>query len=242
MNLANFLIQTIDKQVKHDFSFGLIEAIEYQNWLNKGTHSYCLAENMFESDFSSYVPSGTIQFVKRFIATYHDVHTISPINVPNSLMNIEYLKRNCEILERSKIEFNVNKKFVKSNEILKGFTGVVSSLKEVPETSSKYLVSDVVEIDSEWRTFIFDNKIIGLQNYSGDFTTFPDVDFIKRCVAKYSDSPPAYTLDIGINKELGSFVIEAHNFYSCGLYGFNDCKILPQMFIRSFYHLLKNKY
>ncbi|MNY01093.1 hypothetical protein D3C86_1336070 [compost metagenome] len=70
---------------------------------------------------------------------------------------------------------------------------------------------------------------------------FPDVKLINDMISTYNDCPPAYTLDIGMNEDIGSFIIEVHNFYSCGLYGFNDWKILPQMFLRSFYHLMKNK-
>jgi hypothetical protein len=83
---------------------------------------------------------------------------------------------------------------------------------------------------------------VGLQNYSGDFTMFPDVDFVNDCIAAYKDSPPAYTLDIGVNSKDGTFVIEVHNMYSCGLYGFNESKLYPQMLIRSFHHLLKYKF
>ena len=48
-------------------------------------------------------------------------------------------------------------------------------------------------------------------------------------------APVAYTLDIGVKwKEGGNetFVIECHDFYSCGLYGFSDLNKLPFMFNR----------
>lgn len=52
-------------------------------------------------------------------------------------------------------------------------------------------------------------------------------------ITAYTNSPRAYTLDIGIN-EFGTTVIEVHPFVSCGLYGFHDLKVLPQMFIAGF--------
>lgn len=81
--VAKFLIQAIDGQIKHDFSFGLREAIEYQNWLNAGSHDYELCEisDMFKYDFTEYIPSGSIQFMKKFIAAYHDKHVLRPINI-----------------------------------------------------------------------------------------------------------------------------------------------------------------
>ena len=50
----------------------------------------------------------------------------------------------------------------------------------------------------------------------------------------------AYTLDFSISKEHGTFVLEAHRFYSCGLYGFSDYQILPWMFIRTWNGITKN--
>src|SRR5690554_1952558 len=119
--MANFLIQTIEGQVKHDFSFALIEAIEYQNWLNKGSHEYVLSdiEDIFEHDFTGYVPSGTIQFVKKFISSYHNIEKIKPINIPNVLMWNEYLKRYITFAHEGLHIFDEDK-FVKSDTSIKG--------------------------------------------------------------------------------------------------------------------------
>lgn len=246
--MANFLIQTIDGQVKHDFSFALIEAIDYQNWLNKGTHDYELVDinDIFEHDYTGFVPSGTIQFIKKYLASYYDIHTLKPINIPTDLRSLEYTKRMCWNMQKAHIESFINlhggQSFVKSNEVLKGFTGIIDLSQVSGLCEGSYLVSDVINIESEWRSFVFNGQLVGLQNYSGDFTMFPDIEFINSCIKAYTDAPPAYTLDIGMNKKDGTFVIEVHNFYSCGLYGFDDSKILPQMFIRGFNHLMKNKF
>lgn len=238
--MAKFLIQTINRQVKHDFSFALIESIDYQNWLNKGVHDYYLTGDLLEHDYSQFIPSGSIQFIEKFLGIYHDIHNIKPINIPEQLLNIRFTKRSCEILDKDRINLNGTEKFIKSMQRLKGFTGVVNAINE-DFLSGDYLVSDLINIESEWRSFVYDGQLVGLQNYSGDFTLFPDINFIKSCIAAYTECPPAYTLDVGVNSKDGTFVIEVHNFYSCGLYGFNDSKILPQMFIRSFNHLLKKK-
>lgn len=130
--------------------------------------------------------------------------------------------------------------FVKAHHKIKGFTDFVDSINI--KNGEIYLVSDIVNIESEWRAFVFNNELVGLQNYLGNFTLFPEVELIKFMMEEYTDCPPAHTLDVGINKVDGMFLIEVHNFYSCGLYGFNDYGILPQMFIRSFNHLIKNRY
>lgn len=58
-------------------------------------------------------------------------------------------------------------------------------------------------------------------------------------VEEYSknNSPIAYTLDVGIHfvdNNLVTSLIEVHDFFSCGLYGFDDKDKLPFMFYRWF--------
>jgi len=80
--------------------------------------------------------------------------------------------------------------------------------------------------------------LVGLQNYTGDFTMFPNVNKINEMIQTYKSSPVAYTLDIGINDK-DTFVIEVHDFFSCGLYGFSNHKILPFMFSKWFNNHIK---
>ena len=73
------------------------------------------------------------------------------------------------------------------------------------------------------------------------FTLFPDVRRIKDMIntyTLYNQSPIAYTLDIGINDK-GTFIIEIHDFFSCGLYGFANHSKLPFMFYRWFHEYIK---
>jgi len=192
---------------------------------------------IFEYDFTGYIPSGTIQFVKKYLAAYHDIITIKPINIPNDLLRNEYLKRSVTYKLKGVYQFD-SKKFVKSDTEIKGTTDIVEYL-EVPD-DGRYLVSDLIEIESEWRAFVFNNELVGLQNYIGDFTMFPDVHLIKKMINEYKNCPPAYTLDVGVNSKDGTFLIECHNFYSCGTYGFSNNRIIPQMIISSFRHLVRH--
>jgi ATP-grasp domain, R2K clade family 2 len=133
--------------------------------------------------------------------------------------------------------------FIKSNDRIKGystFVGVANGLYfpfDIPD--GNYQISEKINIDSEWRAFVYDGKLVGLQNYSGDFTRFPDIRTIKGMIEMYKSSPIAYTLDIGINDDSGTFVIECHDFFSVGLYGFADYKRLPHMFYQWFQEYIK---
>ena len=84
---------------------------------------------------------------------------------------------------------------------------------------------------------MFDKKIIGLQNYSGKFDVFPNVKKIQKMIDCYTSQPISYTLDVAISDN-NTVVIEVHDFFSCGLYGFSNHKILPQMFAKWFYSFI----
>ena len=83
-----------------------------------------------------------------------------------------------------------------------------------------------------------------MQNYSGDYTLMPNVERVLHMIHNYKTAPIAYTLDVGVNVHdvydtHHTFVIECHDFFSCGLYGFANHKIYPQMLYRWFHEYLK---
>lgn len=87
---------------------------------------------------------------------------------------------------------------------------------------------------------MYNNKLVGLQNYSGEFDIFPNVNKIKEMISVYNSQPVAYTLDVAITEGNDTVIIEVHDFFSCGLYGFSDHKILPYMFSNWFYSFIRN--
>lgn len=243
--MQTFLIQTIDGAIKHDFSFHLIEAIKYNNWFyNENKYDYRLVDNMIRFNDKSYIPIGSVEFVREFLYDFEGIVNVKPINIPKELMIHKFIKRNiyCSLGKDippipSKSSTSESKLFVKSNDKIKGFNSNVYSFNDLKD-NEEYLVSDLIDINSEWRVFIFNGRLVGLQNYSGDFTIFPNIKLIEEIIREYKDCPPAYTLDIGINSNDGTFILEVHNFFSCGLYGFADYRILPQMFISAFKYML----
>lgn len=248
-NIKTFLIQTIDDKVVHDFSFALIEAIRYHNWYeNKKVYDYILQEDTklpldnddqpYKEDLKQIIPIGSVEFVLKYLSDYYHINNIKPLNIPKQLIKPEYLKR--WIVERvtdtNIINAGEESILVKDNTKIKGWTNIVETNRGYPP--GEYLISEVIDIESEWRAFVFNNKLVGLQNYSGDFTMFPNVELIKKMINDFNYSS-AYTLDVGINQKNGTFVIECHDFFSCGLYGFADYKMLPLMFINTWNKLIK---
>lgn len=241
--MKTFLIQAIDGHVIHDFSFTLLEAIRYNNWYyNEKIYDYIFTETTDKPSISldSVVPIGSVEFVLDFLKKYYGIDNIKPINIPPELNKLEYTKR--RVINSSQLDevpyLPSQEVFVKSCDKIKEFTQIIK-YKDIPQNGN-FIISDVITIDSEWRAFVFEQKLVGLQNYLGDFTLFPDVSLIKDMISQYKSSPPAYTLDVGIN-EKGTFIIEVHPFFSCGLYGFADYKLLPRMFISTWKELISGK-
>jgi len=233
-----FLIQKIEGEIKHDFSFTLLEAIRYHNWRGNEIKYKFTDGNLLTLRYSydDFVPIGSNDFVHMFLREVHDLYP-KPINVPNDLMDSIYTQRSVANMELSSERSIGSQLFIKSNDDVKGFCSLVKEGDVVPD--GYYQVSTPIRIESEWRAFVYQRKFVGLQNYSGDFTIFPNVKTIELMIHKYHEQPIAYTLDVGVN-EFGTFVIEVHNFYSCGLYGFADLNKLPHMFSRWFDEYIKS--
>lgn len=238
LSLNKFLIQTVGGMIVHDFCFHLVDAIKYNNWFYNET----IYEYSFSSDSSlsqpGYIPVGSLEFVFDYAKTHHHLskEQIHPINIPYQLRNRDFLKRELSVSTKEDLLFK-EPVFIKSNTSYKSFTEVIEdaqSLLHVPE--DEYLVSEILTIESEWRTFIHNGHLLGAKHYSGDFKLMPDFALVEKMISTYTDSPDSYTLDVGIN-EKGTFLIEVHPFVSCGLYGFTEYKHLPQMFNQGFRHL-----
>jgi hypothetical protein len=195
----------------------------------------------FKKYHRTYIPIGSVEFVIQFLKTFHGLNP-RPINVPRDLFGFA----NREIFNGTNMSLDGLKGrwVVKDNDKIKGVMKVV----EDPDILSVYpggnfQISKYTTIDSEWRAFVYKNKLVGLKHYVGEFTMFPNVDHIKMMIQAYKSAPIAYTLDVGVFNHVDTFVIEAHDFFSCGLYGFADHSILPSMFGRWFtQYVNKHKY
>ena len=100
----------------------------------------------------------------------------------------------------------------------------------------------VPDIVSEWRVFI-DKKdmrgpVIGCECYSGDPIAFPNANRIRQFIDTYTLSPEIYTLDVMVDKSGNTWVVECHEFFSCGLYGFEYINY-PNIVNRAWFAILR---
>lgn len=196
------------------------------------------------------IPVGTIAFVKELLSKQGYDNVLRPIEVPYFLQCNEFLKRDYRIVEYKDLP-KTGRYFVKDVSHLKASNASCVSMNnfgswfeeytslgpnmgiQIDET--KFSVSDSLAIQSEYRVLVCDDKVQGVQYYNGDYLVFPDAMLIRELIREIEIQralghliPKSYTLDIGICDK-GTFLIEMHNFVSCGTYGFYG-DILPYMY------------
>lgn len=153
-----------------------------------------------------------------------------PLNIPFDIE--KYAKRDTLIVYLDElIDYPINFKFplfVKPQDTLKGIpSGVLKKgdndmraiFSDVVDKHQLIRINPVINMESEWRTFVHDKKIVGLEWYQGDFTIFPDVSIIKKMIDEYTSAPVAYTLDVAITDKGETILIECNDAWSIGNYG-----------------------
>ena len=104
--------------------------------------------------------------------------------------------------------------FVVSNEILK------LRLRNISD-DTKVLVSEVINMVSEYRCFINQGKLVGSKNYTGDFTKNIDYDMVENAIKDYKDQPISYSLDFAVTDDDKTTLIEINDGFALGSYGLN---------------------
>lgn len=245
-----FLLQTINNEISFDFIFHIKEAIRYNNWFyNKKVYDYVFCENIDDNilkninktnmiDISKVIPIGSVEFVLKFYKKFHHIENIKPINIPEELNKFEFLQR--KIFKGN--EKNIISGLFDKNYFIKDISGFkklvdIVSFSDIPDNEN-FLVSEEIDILSEWRCFIYNKKLLDLKNYLQDCFVYPNVEIIQKMIKEYKNSPQAYTLDIAITNKEKTVLLEVHQFFSVGLYGFADYRVLPNMFISTHKEIL----
>lgn len=253
-----------------DAMFVEIEELRYE-LDNNSTHSYIIAKSSFfhklhrDMNLKNAIPVGTIEFVQAYLAAVHGIQTMHPIEVPKALRLPKFLLRDYQILKANDIPGNVMK-FVKNASVLKQPT-IICNTDNIPEDFLKrdinvtiagttitepghlYQVSDVLNIQAEYRVIVMNHKIMGIQFYDGICTVMPnekDIQKIQEMVLRYSqikDCPEAYGMDVAIVKKSDGTrdlaLIEIGPFVAMGSYGCRGT-FLPQLYQKGIQWYLKH--
>jgi len=222
--MITFLIQPeqgTNQPIAFDLVFHLLQALKFQKWKNgESSFEYNVGEDINEMglQYRDVVPIGSTEFVTNFIRKHYGKKT-APRNVPECLFH--YAKRNI---------FN-GSFYVKSNERIKHSANTLLENMQYSEF--------VDDIKCEWRAFVFNGQLLDIVKYSGELDYYPDLTCVKQMIKDFINPPPAYTIDVGISKSRGTLLIEAHDFFSCGLYGFEQYDKLPFMLSQTFFYLVR---
>lgn len=234
--MTTFYIQTQHGRPCHDFSYELLEALDFHQWKCKPNVQF-LAEFVHvlptgfwepqERPFTDrIVPIGSIDFVHGFMQ-WQGYPPPLPINVPDQLLAPEFSGR--EIRQGGATEGRIGEVY-KSHTRLKAPMGILYAGMNLADDQYQFSGALPV-IDAEFRCFIYRGELLGIHYYAGTPGVFPDVVAIRRMLAAYTDQPIAFTLDVCVTPA-GTFVLEVHHFYACGLYGFRQYDRLPYLFSR----------
>ena len=243
-----FLIQKIGNDIVHDFSFELIQSKKYWDWLGKNEISIRYTNEVIPERiaYDNYIPIGSVEFVSEYLRRFYPMseRMLYPLNVPDML--IPFAGRRVKDIHTIKDLYCFHDSeyvFRKNNYKIKDDRNGLYLMKDSGlHNLIGFQVSDRIDIESEWRVFVFHDEIQHISNYSGDPLLMPDVTRIRNMVDAYKDeSPVAYTLDVGINNNGNTIIIECHRFFSCGLYGFSDYSKIPYMFSQTWFQMKKNK-
>lgn len=236
MNFKNFCIQSINGLPVYDFGQSTIEAINAQNWYsNSQEYNYILSE----TPIKDHIPVGTIQFCKQWFEL-NGFQLPKPKNIPESLLDF------CVITCPNNIEVNDDsidldkRHFVKSNDVIKHQNnGITNRLN-----SGNWQVSKLINnIESEYRMFFYKDLIVDIKKYSGDYKSNLSqnhIQYIETVFKAYRllDCPCAGTMDFFVTDKNEIQLLEVHDWFSCGHYGF-DSKYIVNMYISWFRDFIK---
>lgn len=207
-------------------------------------HSYVECSLMDKFPEEDFIPFGTIEFVKRYLMQKCGVHNMSPLEVPKILRTDEFLGREYSILSPSEFP-TCGYYFVKNASILKQPT-YCGNIQKIDESllclydEYKYVVSEQVQILSEFRVFVWGDRIMGIQFYDGYPLALPnpkEVMKIQDMVDAYKKDatrPKAYAMDVAVkNLKRDLVLIEMCPFTSLGTYGLVG-DFLPEMYADGF--------
>lgn len=215
-----FLIQCQEESgMEMEFQI-VMNKIKESKFVNE-ISSICSLKDMPDKT-SDCIPIGSLEFVDKWLSLNFPNKFQTPIEVPEFLKNNHFLKRDYKYVSYDEFPLQGNY-FVKDVSKLKRFSyaGNVKYLdKNVLDITHTYLLSEFVNILSEYRVYVIDGKIENICNYNGDCTVLLDLNLIKEAVFLMNlneSMPDSYTIDVMVT-DRGTSIIEIHNFVAVGLY------------------------
>jgi hypothetical protein len=161
---------------------------------------------------------GSVEMCKGWLQQYYTV----PYAIDLSVFN-KYLGRKIDTVLVKDLEYPTFIKPVIDVKAFTGFEAVNESYVQIfAEGYTGHVWSqEIVDIVSEYRMYITNNKILGMKHYSGDCLVFPDAKFIAECFefSKTVLDYHSYALDFGVLSDGRTILIEPNDGWAIGNYG-----------------------
>ena len=198
-------------------------------------------EDVKNGEFDSLIKNnlfvGSVEFMTE---VFNRVDIEQPRLPINNLRPYEEMK-----LKDFKYEYPV---FIKPKSI-KAFTGFVvddysKSMLNTLDKELDIIIQQVINLDSEWRFYVFRNKIVDIRHYSGrmDINLIGAVNnFNKLDDSTFKNFPETFVMDIGFYNDSDSYtIIEFNDMWAIGNYGVpNDLYV--RMLKDRYFDIIKNK-
>ena len=251
---TKFLIQSTEIKGKEvpaqEFGYTAMQVVDYYDWLYPNEKMYdfefVCSPSLFEqkpewlqtdaNGFPQCIPIGSVEFVLSWFKSI-GAENVKPLNIPKELWR--FCDRHITIDYCSQVNGHF---MLKDTDTIKAACNGEAYFNGDGGADKKYFLSEWVDnVESEWRVFVFNGDIQDVRCYSGDPWKIPDKQYVQEVVDTYSQiRNTAYAFDVMVTDKKTE-ILELHDFFSCGLYGFEDFRILPLMWRRSIDFILREK-
>ena len=235
-----------------EVGLSVVEYCEFLNWLHRnkeytvyfgliarGRVYKCMRDAALDHrisedtiDYSKLCPVGSVKFVNYILGK--SGKKIKPINIPDELSGYEFTHREIDRGNYDKIAEMLTKHdevFLKPELNAKEFEPCIinKSYFNIDEYNKQYFISEVLDIETEWRVLVRNKSVVYNSIYTGNIHNNIDWDFVSKCINSYNNCPNSYALDIGKTTDGNFVVIEVTNFIACGVYGYSDEKLIRML-------------
>lgn len=237
-NKVTFVIDRSDGYSIDNLESLQLKFILDNNSLEKMLYNYIEVDSLDDESIGSLnidraVPIGDIGFVREFSKKYLGIDYPSPMEIPKEMRGENYVGRKYKIVDKEALKNDGEPfSFFKycSKPKVQSFISCMDSERADKLKDGLWVVSEYVEIVSEYRVICLNGCIEGVQWYNGDVEIFPDINVVKQILKDYrtkvSNVSNAITIDIAITKDGRTLLLEMHPFSSCGTYGYMDRNLI----------------
>lgn len=206
---------TDNKLLAFDFCY---DAMIGAHQVNIKTHAFKDIDNVPITNNNIIV--GSVEVCKQWLYNAgYDIPTPIPLNTFYNFLGRDTFVCDIDAIDTFPI-------FIKPYLDIKAFTGFIAYDKfDIELFSNTYTgpvqAQTVVDIVSEYRAYITNNKLLSVKHYSGDPLIFPDAQVLRECLKLGAANLDrhSYTLDFGVLADGSTILIEANDGWAIGNYG-----------------------